>query len=62
MTARKHNEFLDIDQSEEDDSPGYDSEVEDLRKGGRSPKRRKVESDAGEDEEIEDNSSQDNGT
>lgn len=53
MSIRKHNDFLDADQSEEDGSQGYDSEIEDLRKGGRSPKRRKVDSDASEDEDEE---------
>lgn len=51
MATRKHNDFLDADQSDEDGSQGYDSEAEDLRKGGRSPKRRKVESDGSENED-----------
>lgn len=55
MATRTHNDFLDINQSDEegDGSQGYDSELEDLKKGGRSPKRRKVEdqtSDASDDE------------
>jgi ESF2/ABP1 family protein len=45
MATRKHNNFLDADQSDEDGSQGYNSEIEDLRKGGRSPKRRRVEID-----------------
>jgi ESF2/ABP1 family protein len=45
MATRKHNDFLDADHSDEDGSQGYDSEAEDLRKGGRNPKRRKVESE-----------------
>ena len=45
MATRKHNDFLDANQSDEDGSQGYDSETEDLRKGGRNPKRRKVESE-----------------
>lgn len=53
MATRKHNEFLDTDQSDDDQSQGYDSEVDDLRKGGRSTKRRKVESDSSEDEDEE---------
>lgn len=53
MATRKHNEFLDTDQSEDDQSQGYNSEVDDLRKGGRSIKRRKVESDGSEDEDEE---------
>ena len=51
MTTRNHNDFLDADQGDEDGSQGYDSEIEDLRKGRRNPKRRKVESDASDDEE-----------
>lgn len=58
MSTRKHNEFLDAGESEDDQSQGYDSEIEDLKKGGRSPKRRKVDSDASEDEELDDNSEQ----
>ena len=50
MATRKHNDFLDADQSDEDGSQGYDSEIEDLRKGGRNPKRRKVKSDDSDDE------------
>lgn len=53
MAARKHNEFLDAEESDGDGSQGYDSEIEDLKKGGRSSKRRKVESDASDDVEPE---------
>ncbi|PSS16745.1 hypothetical protein M430DRAFT_103403 [Amorphotheca resinae ATCC 22711] len=55
MATRKHNDFLDADNSDDDASQGYNSEAEELRKGGRSPKRRKVESDdsAGEEEPEE---------
>lgn len=53
MATRKHNEFLDADQSDEDQSQGYNSEAEDLRKGSRATKRRKVESDASDDSEDE---------
>ncbi|KAG9235851.1 putative Pre-rRNA-processing protein ESF2 [Amylocarpus encephaloides] len=48
MSTRKRNEFLEADDSEDDGSQGYNSEVEDLKKGGRSSKRRKVDSDASE--------------
>lgn len=51
MSARERNNFLDAEQSDDDGSQGYDSAVEDFRKGGRSPKRRKVESDGGADED-----------
>lgn len=51
MATRKHNEFLDAEQSDEDGSQGYDSENDGLKKGGRSPKRRKVESDISDDEQ-----------
>lgn len=50
MTTRTHNDFLDADQSEDDGSQGYDSEAEDLKKGGRSPKRRRVDSDVSDEE------------
>jgi len=56
MATRKLNEFLDADQSEDDGSQGYNSELEDLTKGGRSPKRRKVDSDVsdeGEEDELD---------
>merc|ERR1712230_168457 len=53
MTTRKHNEFLDADDSEDDQSQGYDSEIEDVKKGGRSSKRRKVESDLSDEDEDE---------
>jgi ESF2/ABP1 family protein len=45
MATRKHNDFLDLDQSDDDGSQGYNSDIEDLKKGGRSPKRRRVDSD-----------------
>jgi ESF2/ABP1 family protein len=51
MTTRKHNEFLDAGESEDDQSQGYDSEIEDLRKGSRAPKRRKIDSDVSENED-----------
>lgn len=52
MTARKHNEFLETGASgDEASSQGYDSAVEDIRKGGRNPKRRKLHSEGSEDEE-----------
>ena len=54
MATRKHNDFLDVEQSDDDGSQGYDSENEDLRKGGRNLKRRKLERDASDDEEIQD--------
>jgi ESF2/ABP1 family protein len=50
MVTRKHNDFLDAEQSDEDGSQGYDSAIEDFRKGGRNPKRRKVESEASDNE------------
>ncbi|KAF9881668.1 pre-rRNA-processing protein esf2 [Colletotrichum karsti] len=45
MAPEKRNKFLDADESEDDLDQGYDSEAEELRKGGRSAKRRKVDSD-----------------
>lgn len=65
MASRKLNEFLDTHESDDEGgSQGYDSEAEDIRKGGRISKRRKVDSDAsdasdasdedlGQDSEIE---------
>jgi ESF2/ABP1 family protein len=51
MATRKRNEFLEAEESGEDDiSQGYDSEAEDIRKGGRNSKRRKIDSDASDDE------------
>ena len=52
MTTRKHNEFLEAGESDDDrGSEGYNSEAEDLRKGDRSQKRFKVDSDASDDED-----------
>ncbi|KFY19829.1 hypothetical protein V491_04181 [Pseudogymnoascus sp. VKM F-3775] len=52
MTTRKHNEFLEAGESDDDrESEGYNSEAEDLRKGDRSQKRFKVDSDASDDED-----------
>lgn len=45
MPPEKRNKFLDADESEDDLDQGYDSEAEELRKGGRSAKRRKVDSE-----------------
>lgn len=58
MATRKHNEFLETgDSDDENQSQGYNSEEEDLRKGARSMKRRKVDSDEesniSDDEEAE---------
>jgi ESF2/ABP1 family protein len=52
MATRKHEDFLDVEESEYDGSQGYNSEDDNLRKGGRSPKRRKVER-ASDDEDAE---------
>jgi ESF2/ABP1 family protein len=53
MSARKHNEFLETGASDDEaSSRGYDSGAEDIRKGGRSPKRRKLESDGSDDEDV----------
>lgn len=62
MPADKRNEFLDAGDSEEDVGHASDSE-DDLRKGGRSAKRRRVDdesdaedfSDRGEDDNDHDN-------
>ncbi|KAJ8113618.1 hypothetical protein ONZ43_g5115 [Nemania bipapillata] len=50
MPAEKRNHFLDIDESDDDDNRGYDSETEHLQKG--TSKRRKLDQDDGtEDDE-----------
>ncbi|RYP90940.1 hypothetical protein DL770_002945 [Monosporascus sp. CRB-9-2] len=55
MAPEKRNKFLDADESEDDGSQGYDSEAEELRKGGRSAKRRKYsENEAASDSDGED--------
>jgi ESF2/ABP1 family protein len=52
MTTRKHNEFLEAGESDDDRaSEGYNSEAEDLRKGARGQKRLKIDTDASEDED-----------
>lgn len=53
MSARKHNDFLEADGSDDNGSDGYNSEVEDLRKGA-SNKRRKVTSDDESDVDFSD--------
>lgn len=55
MAPEKRNAFLDAEESE-DDIQGYDSEDE-LQKGGRTAKRRKVEdeSDFDDDDDVSDN-------
>ncbi|OBT88343.1 hypothetical protein VE02_03416 [Pseudogymnoascus sp. 03VT05] len=55
MTTRKHNEFLEAGESDDDrGSEGYNSEAEDLRKGERGQKRVKVDSDASDDDDEDD--------
>ncbi|OBT74827.1 hypothetical protein VF21_06446 [Pseudogymnoascus sp. 05NY08] len=65
MTTRKHNEFLEAGESDDDrGSEGYNSEAEDLRKGERGQKRVKVDSDASDldDEDDLDDASADETT
>ncbi|TLS30148.1 hypothetical protein PpBr36_02634 [Pyricularia pennisetigena] len=50
MAPEKRNHFLDADESDDDQSQGYNSEAEELTKGGRSAKRRKI----GSGSDIED--------
>lgn len=58
MTTRKRNDYLEAEISDEEDgSQGYDSEAEDLDKGGRSTKRRKVDSDDDDGDDLESNAS-----
>jgi ESF2/ABP1 family protein len=42
MSSAKRNSFLEADDNSEDERSAYDSEAEDLQKGGRTPKRRKI--------------------
>lgn len=49
MPAEKRNHFLDIDESDDDGSQGYDSEAEQPPKG--TSKSRKLNQDDGSDEE-----------
>lgn len=54
MPAEKRNEFLDIDDSEDEQSQGYDSDADEIQKGGRSSKRRRVlEEDDHDDDEAD---------
>ncbi|KAH8651037.1 hypothetical protein BX600DRAFT_553959 [Xylariales sp. PMI_506] len=57
MPAEKRNNFLDADESDQEDvDRGYDSE-EDLRKGARSAKRRKVDGDSDISDDDDDDAS-----
>ncbi|KAM0261678.1 hypothetical protein ACHAQJ_002130 [Trichoderma viride] len=53
MAATKANEFLDASDSEDERLNGYDSEDE-VTKGGRGPKRRKISSDDEDDDGASD--------
>ncbi|KAI1090293.1 Pre-rRNA-processing protein ESF2 [Rostrohypoxylon terebratum] len=61
MPPEKRNNFLDADESEDDGSQGYDSEAEQLQKGGRIAKRRKLSDNAASDEEDEHSADEDVG-
>lgn len=52
MAPEKRNHFLDAEESEDDGSQGYDSEVDHLQKGGRNAKRRKVDDDSDAEDDI----------
>ncbi|KAI0134944.1 hypothetical protein F4814DRAFT_399497 [Daldinia grandis] len=54
MPPEKRNTFLDADESDNDDSQGYNSEAEELQKGGRIAKRRKISDDAASDDDNDD--------
>ncbi|KAL4729505.1 RNA-binding ATPase activator esf2 [Fusarium chlamydosporum] len=49
MAPETKNEFLEIADSEEDSDVGYNSEEDDMQKGGRSAKQRKADSDDEDD-------------
>ncbi|KAL7950277.1 hypothetical protein V8C42DRAFT_310038 [Trichoderma barbatum] len=51
MAATKANEFLDASDSEDERLNGYESDDE-VKKGGRGPKRRKISSDDEEDDDA----------
>ncbi|KAK3353240.1 hypothetical protein B0T25DRAFT_206425 [Lasiosphaeria hispida] len=53
MPAERVNQFLDAGDSDDDAGRGYDSE-EDLQKGGRSAKRRRVDGEDSDGEEFSD--------
>ena len=65
MATRKHNEFLDLDESENEVSDGYQSEAQEESRGkiasSRSAKRRKVDTQSDDsddgDDDVEDVSS-----
>ncbi|KAI1801143.1 hypothetical protein F4811DRAFT_535748 [Daldinia bambusicola] len=50
MPPEKRNKFLDVDESDDDESQGYNSEAEELQKG-RTAKRRKINDNASSDED-----------
>ncbi|KPM36953.1 Pre-rRNA-processing protein ESF2 [Neonectria ditissima] len=49
MAPEKKNEFLDAADSEDDGDVGYESEDDDMRKGGRSAKRRRIDDNSEDD-------------
>ncbi|CAJ2512228.1 Uu.00g052430.m01.CDS01 [Anthostomella pinea] len=51
MAPEKRNQFLDPDESDDDGSQGYDSEAEQVQKGGRTAKRRKLGDNVASDED-----------
>lgn len=51
MSSTNKNHFLDVDESEDDASQGYNSDNE-LQKGGRSAKRRKVQDEGSDDDDL----------
>ncbi|KAH6856929.1 Pre-rRNA-processing protein ESF2 [Chaetomium sp. MPI-CAGE-AT-0009] len=53
MSTDKRNQFLDAGDSDDDAGNGYDSE-EDFQKGGRSAKRRRVDDDESDAEDVSD--------
>ncbi|KAI0837827.1 Pre-rRNA-processing protein ESF2 [Hypoxylon sp. FL0890] len=53
MAPEIRNRFLDADESDDDGSQGYDSEAEQLQKGGRIAKRRKLSESVASDEDDE---------
>ncbi|KAI5861591.1 Pre-rRNA-processing protein ESF2 [Durotheca rogersii] len=61
MGPQKRNAFLDVDESEDDGSQGYDSEADQVQKGDRSAKRRKLDDGVSSDEDRDDDERSEDG-
>ncbi|EON97626.1 putative pre-rrna-processing protein esf2 protein [Phaeoacremonium minimum UCRPA7] len=52
MAPDKRNQFLDAEESDDEGSQGYDSEADEFQKGGRSAKRRRIDSEDEQDDDM----------